>query len=138
MAARNVETAMEEHKAFNRRDFSLKGFADDGVYIDTSRGLTMRGKEEARGFLKLWTTAMSNAEVYEPSYIDAGDVVVAQFTGRGTQDGPFGPFPPSGKEARAAFCEVFRFDQNGKIAQIAVYYDQLSLLAQLGHIPAPK
>ena len=137
MGQRNVETAMEEHKAFNRRDFSLSGASADCVYIDSARGLTLHGKAQVAEHLRGWTTAMSNAEVYEPSYIDAGDVVIAQFTGRGTQDGPLGPFPASGKQTRAAFCEIFQFDKAGQITQIRAYYDMLSLLAQLGHVPTP-
>ena len=37
---------------------------------------------------------------------DAGDTVVAEFTGRGVNDGPLGPLPASGKQMNHPFCEI--------------------------------
>jgi hypothetical protein len=31
------------------------------------------------------------------------------------------------------FCEVLRFDQQGQLVSGTIYYDQLSMLTQLGH-----
>jgi hypothetical protein len=83
-----------------------------------------------------WATAFSNAQVTNPSYLDAGDTVVALFTGRGTNDGPLGPMPATGKQLDLQFCELMRFNDSGQIVGGAVYYDQLTLLSQLGHAPA--
>jgi hypothetical protein len=47
---------------------------------------------------------LSNATVTEPVYIDGGDVVVAQFIGTGTSDGPLGPLPATGKQMKLPFC----------------------------------
>jgi predicted ester cyclase len=138
MASKNVETVMGEHEAFNRRDFSVAGASDDIVMVDTARNLTLKGKGQAKEWLSEWVKTFSNGRITEPQYIDAGDTVVSQFVGTGTQDGPLGPFPPTGKDVRIAFCEIARFNAEGKIVSITNYYDQLSLLAQLGHLPAPK
>lgn len=80
-----------------------------------------------------WVNALSNAEVSEPRYIDGGDVVVAEFIGRGLNDGPLGPFPRTNKQLNLDFCEIMRFNDKGQIVSGGIYYDQLSLMTQLGH-----
>ncbi|MBI4474134.1 MAG: ester cyclase [Acidobacteria bacterium] len=140
MASRNVETFRAAHQAFNRRDFDavVNAMAQDVTYEDRARGVTFRGRTGFKDFMQGWVTAMSNAEVSEPTYIDAGDVVVAQFIGRGLNDGPLGPLPATGKHMNLPFCEVLRFNDKGQIVSGALYYDQLSLMMQLGHAQKPQ
>ena len=140
MTSRNVETFRAAHQAFNRRDFDavVTAMAENVTYEDRARNATFRGRAGFKEFMQGWVTALSNAEVSEPTYIDAGDVVVAQFTGRGTNDGPLGPLPATGKQLNLAFCEIIRFDDKGQIVSGALYYDQLSLFTQLGHAQAPQ
>jgi hypothetical protein len=41
-------------------------------------------------------------------------------------------------EMTMAFCEIARFDKQGRIVSGSCYYDQYTLLAQLGHVqPLP-
>ena len=135
MASKNVDTFRAAHQAFNKREFDalLNLLAEDFVYEDRARGNTFRGRNGFREFMQGWVTAFSNAEVASAQYIDGGDTVVAEFSGRGTNDGPLGPLPKSGKQLNLPFCEVMRFNPRGQIASGAVYYDQMSMMAQLGH-----
>ena len=139
MSARNVEVCRAAHQAFNKRDLDavVSAMTEDVVYHDRARGLTFRGREEYRQYTKGWTEAFSDAQISDPTYIDGGDVVVAQFTGRGKNDGPFGYLAPTGKAAQFAYCEILRLNEGGKVVSIDAYYDQLGLLIQLGHVPAP-
>ncbi len=136
MASKNVETYRAAHHAFNTRDFDscLRLMSEDLVYQDNPRGVTIRGREGFRRFMEEWATAFTNAEVSDPVYIDAGDTVVAEFVGRGVNDGSFGPFPPTGRQMRVPFCELFRFNDKGEMVSGGIYYDQLSILTQLGHM----
>jgi steroid delta-isomerase-like uncharacterized protein len=138
VASKNVETLRAAHQAFNRRDFDavVSMMADTITYVDYARSVTFTGRSEFKQFMQGWATAFSNAEVSEPTYIDGGNVVVAQFTGLGTNDGQLGPTPPSGKSMRLPFCEMFRFDQQGRIVSGGIYYDQLTMMTQLGHLQA--
>jgi ketosteroid isomerase-like protein len=133
----NVETIRAAHQAFNRRDFDaiVRQLAGDFVYHDHASGKTFAGGNGFRQFLAGWTSAFSNAEVSEPIYIDGGDVIVAEFTGRGTHDGPLGPAAATRRQMVLPFCEIIRFDRAGKMISGGLYYDQLSLLAQLGLAP---
>lgn len=137
MASRNVEIFREAHRAFNRRDFDgvASRMVDGFTYQDHARGMTYRGREGFKQFMGIWVSAFSNAEVCEPTYIDGGDVVVAQFRGRGTNDGGMGPFRATGRTMDLPFCEILRFDEAGRILSGAIYYDVITMLTQLGIAP---
>jgi predicted ester cyclase len=65
-----------------------------------------------------------------------GDWVAVWATYEGTQRGPMGPFPPSGKKVRFDFGAFLRMEK-GKIAELWVTWDNMAILAQLGHLPVP-
>jgi len=75
-----------------------------------------------------------DARIVNPEYIDAGDTVVALFTVEGTNDGPLGSQARTGRTMTMAFCEIVRFDKQGRMVSGSCYYDQYTLLAQLGHV----
>lgn len=135
MASKNVETFRAAHRAFNQRDFEavVNVMTEDVIYQDCARGVTFEGRSGFRQFMQGWVAAFSNAEVSEPKYSDAGNTVVAEFVGRGTNDGPLGPLPKTGRSIRVPFCEIMTFNEKGQIVSGAAYYDQLSILIQLGH-----
>jgi hypothetical protein len=70
--------------------------------------------------------------------INGGSTTVMLFTGSGTNDGPLGPFPASGRQLSLPFCEVRDYNSDGKVARAELYCDQVSMLVQLGHMPAPE
>jgi steroid delta-isomerase-like uncharacterized protein len=140
MASKNVETFRAAHQAFNRRDFDavVATMAENITYQDRARNVTFRGRTGFKEFMQGWVTAFSNAEVFEPQYIDAGNVVIAEFIARGVNDGSLGPLPATGKQGNFPYCEVMRFNDKGQIIAGAAYYDQLSIMVQLGHAQAPQ
>jgi len=56
----------------------------------------------------------------------------------GTHDGPLGPLPATGKEFTLPLCEMWHFDSSGTVVGGDLYYDQVSLLMQLGLMPQPS
>jgi steroid delta-isomerase-like uncharacterized protein len=140
MASTNVETHRAGHDAFNRRDFEAmtNRYADSISWTDRARGLTFRTPQEFKDdFLAGWVGASSDIRITGPRYTDAGQMVVCTFTVAGTHDGPLGPFPATGKEFALALCEMWHFDSSGRVVGGDLYYDQLSLLMQLGLMPQP-
>ena len=141
MPAANVERHRAGHEAFNRRDFAAmtSHYADTISWTDRARGLTFRTPREFRDdFLAGWVQASSDIEVADPRYLDAGQTVVATFTATGTHDGPLGPFPATGKPFTLALCELWRFGSDGRVVGGDLYYDQVSLLMQLGLLSQPS
>jgi steroid delta-isomerase-like uncharacterized protein len=133
-----VDVHRAAHEAFNSRDWdAMRALtASDVVYSDHARGLTVRGVDDFLGWVQEWSTGMSDARVEEPQYLDAGTHSVCQFQGRGVNDGPMGPANATGRPLDLAFCEIVRVDGD-RIAGGDMYYDAMTMLAQLGVVEAP-
>ena len=141
MASTNVETYRAGHEAFNLRDFEAmtRRYADRIAWTDHSQGRTFGTPQEFRDeFLPGWVQASSNIQITDARYLDAGDSAVARFICRGTHDGPLGPFPATGKTFALELCELWHFDASGRVVGGDLYYDQVSLLMQLGLLPQPS
>jgi len=136
MSARNVKTLRAAHESWNKRDFAgvvsntVKGL----TYTDHGRNITLKTRDKFREWTEGWAKAFSDGRITNPQYIDAGDIVVAQFTAEGTNDGPFESLKPTGRKMTLPFCEICHFDKQGQIVSGGCYYDQYTLLTQLGHI----
>ena len=141
MAASNVERHRTGHEAFNRRDFEAMTahYADHISWTDRARGLTFTTPAQFRDeFLAGWVEASSDIRIADPGYRDAGGASVATFTVTGTHDGPLGPFPATGRPFTLALCELWHFDPDGRVVGGDLYYDQVSLLTQVGLLPQPS
>ncbi|MGH3973856.1 MAG: ester cyclase [Pseudonocardiaceae bacterium] len=136
----NVDRFRSAHQAFNRRDWTavVQNFAADTEYTDQARGVTLKGPQEFVDYLRAtWVAAFSDAAVTQVSYLDAGSHVIAQYTATGTNDGAFGPMPRTGRRIFSSICEIMRFNAAGQATSGSRYYDQMSILVQLGHMEAP-
>jgi predicted ester cyclase len=139
MASKNVEVVQAVHAEFNARDWDAiqRSIARDCVFVD-GRGVAHKGPETfANGYAKAWVDAFSDGKVTEAKYYDAGNTVVVEFVGRGTNDGPLGPMPPTNRHVDLPYCEIYHFDSDGKIAGGHAYFDMYGLLVQLGHAEPP-
>lgn len=135
----NIDNHRAAHEAWNRRDFAAQAavLADDVAYIDHPGGATLKSPAEFQAWAAAWYTAFSDGEISGPTYIAAGDVTICQFHGRGTNDGPFGALPPTGRRLDLPFCEVMHWNSDGKVDRGEAYYDMQTVLAQLGHAQPP-
>lgn len=136
----NVDKYRSAHEAFNRRDWTalIQDFAVDAKYTDQARGVTLKSPQELVDYLRTnWVGAFSDAAITEIGYVDAGNHVIAQFTGVGNNDGAFGPMPRTGRRVSTQFCEIVRFNAAGQIISGSLYYDQVTILVQLGHMEVP-
>ena len=141
MPARNVETYRAGHEAFNQRDFEAmtRRYADSITWTDHAQVRTFRhprssGTTSWRG----GSRPCSDIRITDPRYLDAGHTVVCTFTVVGTHDGPLGPFPATGKEFTLPLCEMWHFDSSGRVVGGDLYYDQVTLLTQVGLMPQPS
>jgi steroid delta-isomerase-like uncharacterized protein len=140
MASKNVTTALAVYDSFNKRDLdgAVGSAAEDIVFEDHGLGETYKSRAEYRDSLQSWITGFSDAKVGQPKAFDAGDTVILQYMGSGTNDGPMGPFQqPTGRKVSVPFCDIYHFDAEGKIVRGETYFDMLSMLVQLGHAERP-
>jgi ketosteroid isomerase-like protein len=139
MASKNVAAVQAEHTAFNARDWQSieRLIADDCVFVDARRIEHKGPVAFANDYAKGWADAFSDGEVTEAKYYDAGDTVVAEFVGRGTNDGPLGPMPATNRRIELPYCEIYHFGPDGKIVSGSAYFDMYALLVLLGHAEPP-
>ncbi len=84
---------------------------------------------------KGWRQAFPDGRYTVNQVIAEGDYVVVYFTGRGTNTGAGNGLPATGKPIELTGTTIFRFVR-GKIAEEWTEYDRLSLMKQLGLMPA--
>jgi steroid delta-isomerase-like uncharacterized protein len=131
--------ALGLYEAFNKRDLdaAVKGTTEDIIFVDHGRNTTYKSRQEFKDSLQEWLDGFSDGQITEITPIDAGDKVVVQFIGVGTNDGKMGPVPATGRRVSVPFCDVHTFDSKGRISHSESYYDMLSFMVQLGLAEPP-
>jgi ketosteroid isomerase-like protein len=135
----HIDTHRQLHDLFNSRTFDQieQHLAPGFMYEDLPRALTIKSGGEFTDWLKSWVASFSDGSISSAQYVEGADHSVAMYHGRGTNDGALGPFPATGRAADVPFCEVLHYASDGTVLSGEVYYDQLTMLAQLGHVTPP-
>jgi ketosteroid isomerase-like protein len=133
------ETHRQLHRMFNERQFAAmeEHFAPQFIFEDLPRALTLKSAREFLEYLEHgWVGSFSDAQVEAGEYSEGPDSSVCVFHGRGVSDGPLGDLPPTGRSMDLVLTEVLQFDGDGKVVSGQLNYDQLTMLQQVGHLPA--
>lgn len=139
----NIRLIRSHYEAVNHGDIDAGAMLVDRNFEWTNVPLNLkkRGQSGYREFLDLWLKALPDANVDIKSIQANDDWVVVEFTGKGTNSGPFngpeGPIMPTNKHIEVQFCELFQV-KNGKIIRGKLYFDAASLMRQLGVAPELK
>jgi len=124
-------------EAVNERDFDALDelIAPDVVrHCAATPDVEVRSLADFKAFLHQDLSAVPDALQELDLIFSNGPLVAARVTYSGTQEGPMGPFPPSGKKLAIPFIGILRIE-DGRIAEIWVEWDNLNALMQLGHFP---
>ena len=134
-----AETALALFDEWEKRDYDsvMAHFADGGVVRDHPRGITLNAPADIRAWMESWATACPNSTARAKATVSSANGAVIEGTYVGTNTGPFGPLPASGRSVSMPFAIVISFNDAGQMTNYDVYYDQYTLLSQLGHIPEP-
>lgn len=102
-------------------------------------GVTIDSREDFIRFLEADFSTVPDSRIECPMTAAEGDLLATWCTYSGTQEGAWGPFPPSGRRIDLDFAGFLRFE-GGRIAEIWVTWDNVAALTQLGHLslPAPE
>ncbi len=137
--AANADVVRRMIDAVNRRDLDA---LDAVVAPDVVRrsaataGVTVRSLDDFKAFLESDFATVPDSVIDVRHLIAQDDLVAVHAIYSGTQQGPMGPFPPTGKRVEGPFLSFLRI-ADGKIAEMWVEWDNLSMLTQLGHLPPP-
>jgi predicted ester cyclase len=115
-------------------------FRDD-VVSELPGGPPMHGIEAFLGYGRIFATAFPDIHMQVRSAVESGDHIVVEGTFAGTHTGPLATpdgneIPPTGKRVEFAFADAFDVE-DGNITAHRVYFDQMTLMAQLGLLPQP-
>jgi steroid delta-isomerase-like uncharacterized protein len=136
----NVRIAQEYIEALNSHDYERVR----AYHADSFRSLLpgMPGPvDEAghRAFLQgNWTTS-SDLSFQTTQTIASGDFVAVTWLGTGTHNGPLmmpsgASVPPTGRKVTVPGVDLFEI-RDGKIVRADVYFDTMTMMAQVGLMP---
>ncbi|NWF81088.1 MAG: ester cyclase [Chloroflexi bacterium] len=111
-------------------------FAPDVILHDPLTG-THQGVDACKGLLAMFDAAFPHHRVAVEAVLADGDYVTVLHTHYATHNGPFMGLAPTGKALAVGGLELFRF-ANGRIIEFWRKDDDVSLLMQLGALPAPQ
>ena len=94
-----------------------------------------RGPDGYRQFFEAYTGAFPDLSIQIDDLIAEGDVVVTSYTARGQHTGPLMGIDPTGKQVTVQGVNVGRY-QDGKLVESKNLFNEMSLLQQVGAIPA--
>ena len=142
-----MATSIDENKALvrrfgeamNSRRFDL---LDDVVAPDIVRhcqatpDVDVRSLDDFKAFLRQDLATVPDSVQTLKHLVAEGDMVAVWVTYEGTQQGPLGPFPATGRRLTLDFGAFLRIE-GGRIAEMWVTWDNVAALAQLGHVLSP-
>jgi steroid delta-isomerase-like uncharacterized protein len=123
------------YESWEKRDFDAVEacFADAVSFHDASRGQVVEGKAAVKDWYASWVTACPDSSAGASVVAASDDTAVFEGVWAGTNTGAFGPFPATGRSVSLPWLNVLRFDSERRIVGEAAYYDQLTVMTQLGH-----
>ncbi len=135
MSQKNMDTLRAAYQSWNNRDLDglMRNLADTFTLTDRANNRTTTTREEYRAWAENWVETFSDGKIVNLTLIDAGDYVIAQFMGEGINDGSYAGLEPTGRRISFPVCEIVKFDKNGKMISCDCYYDQYTILTQLGY-----
>ena len=129
-----AKRAFEEILSHGRFELAERLYAKDFV----NHGLHSNASlEEDQTALKGWHAAFPDVVIVPEKLIAEDDLVTIYWTARGTNTGTGNGLPATGKKAELAGITIWRI-VDGKIKEEWSAFDQLSMMQQLGLIPAGK
>ena len=106
------------------------------VSHDDATPLSVKGAEGYEQLMRTYRGAFPDMKFTVEEVIAEGDHVAVRWSVSGTQTGALWGLPPTGRQARVAGCTMTRF-VDGKMRESWVAWDSLSMMRQLGFVPAP-
>jgi len=140
LSGRNKQIVREiTERIWNRRELeAIPDFYAEDYVVDYRPYAPMRhGLEAIREMIERAGRTFPDYHEELHELIAEGDIVVAHLTISGTQKGPWGAVPPTGKHISFDEMLMLKF-RDGKVIWQRGIVDNLGALRQLGVVPTPK
>jgi steroid delta-isomerase-like uncharacterized protein len=136
----NADLVRAVFDGFNARDAERAAAlcAEDFTLEDIPAGLTLRGPDGMRLWLRTWLDAAPDAHAALERIVGEGDWVTTEHRGTATHTGPLrtptGEIPATGRKLDLWCSEHFEV-RDGKLRRMRAYYDGAAVMRQLGLMP---
>ena len=130
IAKRAFEELLSQGRFELATELYAKDFINHGLHSNASL-------EEDQAALRGWHAAFPDVVIVPEKLIAEGDLVTIYWVARGTNTGTGNGLPATGKKAELAGITIWRI-ADGKIKEEWSAFDQLSMMKQLGLLPANK
>ena len=122
-------------KAINGRNIEIVNldYFDENIKAITANG-DIEGIDAFKAYYNNYLTGFSDAEFNIVDVFGQGDKIVKHWNFKGTHDGDFFGIPPTGKKIDLIGTTLVLM-KDGKILQEQDFFDNYSLLSQLGLTP---
>ena len=133
----HAATARRLYDLINAGDIDAFGdlLADDFVEHEEMPGLAP-SKDGVKSFFRMQLAGFPDLRLDVADVIADGDKVVARVRYTGTQDGEFMGMPATGTSVDVQLIDIFRFDDDGRVIEHWGVIDLLTMMQQLGGVPA--
>jgi len=133
----NAATMRSTYERISAGDISGFGdlVADDFVEHEELPGLSAT-KDGVLEYFGILLSAFPNMRMDVEDLLADGDKTVARVRAKATHDGEFMGVPPTGKQVEIQLIDIMRFDGDGLVCEHWGVADMLSLMQQLGVVPA--
>jgi steroid delta-isomerase-like uncharacterized protein len=128
-----LEANSEAFSRWNSHDISLyaKMMRPDASFFVAALGMPMDRNAYA-AVTELYHSAFSDVQGKAVRSVDMGDGwVLSDAVFSGTHDGPYFGIPATGNPMSVRTGVLHRFDENGLITNLNVYYDNLTVVSQI-------
>jgi steroid delta-isomerase-like uncharacterized protein len=117
----------------------IEGFgallADDFVEHEQTPGFPPT-KEGALDFFRAYRAAFPDLRMDAEDVLASGDKAVARVRATGTHQGELMGIPPTGKHVDVQLIDIMKFDDGGLVREHWGVVDTMSMMQQLGVVPA--
>ena len=129
----NKQVARSMWQAVAAGDWTAMGaaYAENATYHG-SGPTELRGREQLVGLAQGYKAALPDLSITPMHVLADGDLVCTWVRLSGTNTGPLGGNPPTGRKVSLVVANVVRV-VDGKVAEDWECFDQLDLHRQLGH-----
>jgi steroid delta-isomerase-like uncharacterized protein len=132
----NADVLAEMVDAFVANDYERVAatLGEDCIFDDVASGEIATRQEAVMDAFKKWQSAFPDVSISPLGIVSTERGAAGEFLARGTQTGPLGEIPPTGKSMDVRFSLIAELE-DGRITAMREYYDALTLMTQLGLVP---
>ena len=125
-------------KGWNEKDLSIISNYFSDVFIRNVNNVKLASdRKELAAHMQVYFAGFPDLKIEMNNIISEGDQIYLSWTLNGTNTGQFGDLSATGKKIKISGMSLIHFNEEGKIIHEEVFYNELSLLQQMGHTLNP-